>query len=345
MSSVKKKLAFVDLAVHEKTKSTEFVMDLFRDQFDVVNVWYDYGSREKEFIEEIKEFDNIFLLQILLPYSTLIKFQKEKKNIIWAPMYDGLPMSYYYWQKIASTQIKILSFSEGIDIVCRKHQIDYVSVRYHKKPTDHIQAFNKDKYILFFWYRGSIRFTDWIKLFPLEMIEKVYYYSAPLGSSFKNEEIAEEDMIKYKVDKIALQEFSVNRNIFLEYLEKTDIFICPRKQDGIGLPLIEGLSFGKFLVGHNDYTMKDYIRHNQNGFLYNIGSTEQVSVSVIENSTAYRIQFAKEGYENWEKDKGKVKQLYNTFNFTPVSGIGLKVYLIMLYEFAKKIAKKILKKK
>ncbi len=340
----KQKLAFVDLAVHERTKSTEFIMDLFREQFDVINIWYDYGEKEKELIEEIRKYDYIFLLQILLPYATLIKLQQEKKNIIWAPMYDGLPMSYYYWEKVASTKIKILSFSEGIDIVCKRHRIDYLSVRYHKKPSESIEAFNKEKLILLFWYRCSIRFSDWINLFPLDMIGKIYYYSAPLGSAFKSEEMTDEDMVKYKVEKIALQEFSVNRNIFLEYLKKADIFICPRKQDGIGLPLIEGLSFGKFLVGHTDYTMKDYIRHNQNGFLYNIGNAEQVSASVIQNSTAFRIKYAWEGYENWKNDEMKVKQLYAAFEFTHISTPGMKIYLIMFYEFAKKIAKKILNK-
>lgn len=340
----KQKLVFVDLAVHEKTKSTEFIMDLFREQFDVVNIWYDYGSREKELIKEIKKYDNIFLLQVLLPYHTLVQFQKEKKKIVWAPMYDGLPMTNYYWGKIASTKIKILSFSDGINKVCDKYKIDYVPVRYFKKPVAEIKKFSKDKFILFFWFRGSIRFTDWIDLFDINMIEKIYYYSAPLGSSFKNEVISDDDVVKYKIEKIALQEFSVNRNIFLEYLEQAEIFICPRKQDGIGLPLIEGLSFGKFLVGHNDYTMKDYIRHNENGFLYNLNDGEKVSLSVIQHSASYRAKYAHEGYVNWKQDEAKVKNLYSFFHFTPISHMSLKIYFIMFYEFSKRVAKKILNK-
>jgi hypothetical protein len=331
--------------VHEKTKSTEFVMDLFREQFDVVNVWYDYGSQEALFIEEISKYDYIFLLQILLPYSTLIKFQRQGKHIIWAPMYDGLPMSNYYWDKIASTKIKILSFTEGIDKVCRKHSIDYKSVRYFKKPADKITPLQKEKFIFYFWYRGSIRFSDWINLVPPEIIEKIYYYSAPLGAKFKSEEITAEDKLRYKIEVIALEEFSVNRNIFLEYLDKADVFVCPRKQDGIGLPLIEALSYGKFLIGNNDYTMKDYIRHGENGVLYTPGSSEKISISVISNSFEFRKKYAIEGFENWKADERKIRDLFNLFSFTPLKRPGLKIFLIMMFEFAKKTLKTILGKK
>ncbi len=345
MSNEKKKLAFVDLAIHEVTKSTEFLMDLFRENFDVVNIWYDYGNKEKQCIEEIKLYADIFLLQILLPYNELIELQKAKKNIIWAPMYDGLPMSYYYWEKIASTKIKILSFSGGIDKVCDKHNIDYVSVRYYKKPVNEIGELQKDKYIIFFWYRGSVKFSEWITLFSPDMIEKIFYYSAPLGSTFKNEVVSDEETAKYKIDKIALGEFSANRNIFLEYLEKSEVFVCPRKQDGIGNPLIEAVSFGKFIVGNNDYTMKDYIKHNQNGFLFNMNGNEKVSVSVIQNSKDYRIKYAHEGYEQWKLDEEKIKNLYSSFIFTPIRNPGLKIYLIMFYEFSKKVLKAMLNKK
>lgn len=341
----KPKLAFVDLAVHERTKSTTFVMDLFRDQFEVVNVWYDYGKDEPRFIEEIRKYDHIFLLQILLPYSTLIEFQRAGKQIVWAPMYDGLPMSAYYWEKIASTKIKILSFSEGIDRMCRQYGIDFVPVRFYKKPVEEFAPLQKEKFVFYFWYRGSIRFSDWIGMIPPEIIEKIYYYSAPLGASFKSEVISPEDIARYKIDMIALEEFSVNRNLFLEYLAKTDVFVCPRRQDGIGLPLIEALSFGKFLLGNNDYTMKDYIRHGENGILYTPGSTEQLDPAMIRNSLPFRQQYAVQGYASWKADEEKVKQLYSHFTFTRIGQPGLRIYTIMVYEWAKKIAKRILGKK
>lgn len=345
MNVGKPKLAFVDLAIHEVTQSSFFIRDLFRDQFEIVNIWYDYGKQEKRCLAEIKQYEFVFLLQILLPYSALIRLQQAGKKIVWAPMYDGLPMSYYYWDKIASSRICILSFSEGIDRMCRKHQIDFMPVRYFKKPAAEIAPFDKEKFVFYFWYRGSIRLYDWIQQVPPEIIDKIYYYSAPLGATFKSEVISAEDITRYKIEMIALEAFSVNRNIFLEYLEKSDVFICPRKQDGIGLPLIEALSFGKFLVGNNDYTMRDYIRHGENGILYTPGTNEQISPSVIRESWKYRQQYAVEGYENWKRDEKKVKELYTHFTFHRIQQPGLKMYGIMAYEWAKGIVKKLLGKK
>jgi hypothetical protein len=344
MIKEKPKLAFVDLAIHEVTQSSYFIRDLFQEQFDIVNIWYNYGKEEEKCIEEIYKYEHVFLLQILLPYSALIRLQQAGKKIVWAPMYDGLPMSHYYWEKIASTNIKILSFSEGIDRKCSKHQIDFVPVRYYKKPAETIAPLEKDKFIFYFWYRGSIQFTDWIQMIPEAIIEKIYYYSAPLGSTFKSEVISPEEISRYKIEMIALEEFSVNRNIFLEYLAKTDVFVCPRRQDGIGLPLIEALSFGKFLLGNNDFTMKDYIRHGENGILYTPGSSIQLDPALIRYSLSFRQKYAVQGYENWKVDEGKVKNLYSQLQFTPFRRPGFKAYGIMVYEWAKKIAKQVLKK-
>jgi glycosyltransferase involved in cell wall biosynthesis len=339
MRIAKKKLAFVDLSIHKRTKSTEFLIDLFKDQFDVVNIWYDYGKGEKEFIKEIENYDYIFLLQVLLPFSSLIRLCNRKKKVIWAPMYDGLPMSKYYWGKIASTKIKILSFSSGIDLVCKRHNIDYISTRFYKEPIEKFDLLNKTKYTFFFWYRGSIRLFDWLSLIPPDYIDKIYYYSAPLGSSFKNEKIDDLIIKKYKIEKIELNEFSDSRNLFLNFLKKSDIFITPRLQDGIGLPMIEALSYGKYLIGHNDYTMKDYIVHKKNGFLYNFGSSEQIDLSSIQDSLIHRRNFAINGYVKWKKDEQKIKKLYSLFDFSIKPGFSIKVLVISFYETLKSIIK------
>lgn len=341
---VKPKLAFVDLAIHKVTQSSFFLRKEFEDQFDISDVWYEYDDNEDACIDEIRKYDFIFMLQVLLPYSELIYLQKLGKKIVWAPMYDGLPMSYYYWSKIASTGIKIISFSGGIDRICKKHDIDFISVRYYKKPLDSIPMLNKEKFIFYFWFRGSIRFTDWIQMIPLRIIDKIYYYSAPLGASFKTEELSSEEIAKYNIHMIELDEFSINRNIFLEYLEKSDIFVCPRMQDGIGLPLIEALSYGKYLIGNNDFTMKDYIRHGENGVLYTPGSKEHLDAGLIRKSKSFRQQYAVQGFAYWEKDKEILKKMYNHFTFIRIVKPGLSIYAIMAYEWSKKITKRFLEK-
>ena len=52
---------------------------------------------------------------------------------------------------------------------------------------------------------------------------------------------------------------------FLNLIKKSDIFICPRKKEGIGMAQVEAISMGKYLIGTKDSTMEDYIVNKKIG--------------------------------------------------------------------------------
>ena len=47
----------------------------------------------------------------------------------------------------------------------------------------------------------------------------------------------------------------LRKNEYYKLLKNTDIFISPRKQEGIGMSFVEAMSLGKYVIGFNDATM------------------------------------------------------------------------------------------
>ena len=45
----------------------------------------------------------------------------------------------------------------------------------------------------------------------------------------------------------------------MKLVKYSDVFISPRKQEGIGMSFLEAMSLGKYIIAINDSTMNEYI--------------------------------------------------------------------------------------
>jgi len=59
-----------------------------------------------------------------------------------------------------------------------------------------------------------------------------------------------------------------SREKYLELLDWCDVFVAPRKREGIGLAYLEAMARGKLILAWNGSTMNEYIRHWENGLLF-----------------------------------------------------------------------------
>ena len=50
---------------------------------------------------------------------------------------------------------------------------------------------------------------------------------------------------------------------------QSNVFICPRLKEGIGMANVEAISLGKYLISNNDATMSEYIINDKIGIFYN----------------------------------------------------------------------------
>ena len=295
----KKKLAFVDHNYHQKTRSGDFLREIFSKDFIIDDFWWSL-SEETKLYDKLKNYENIFFFQTLIPSYDLLRL--KNKNLMWAPMYDNLSFEWNYWKKISYTNIKLLCFSKKIKIQADKFKCPNIKLKYFFKPKMIKQNISK-KLNIFFWYRYDLKLTDWINLFDSEKINKIIYFNSP--DPGKKSEIIDQSLLKkYKIEVIT-KSFLPHKE-YIEYVKNCDVFISPRKQEGIGMSFLEAISMGKYIVSNNDSTMNEYITNQKIGYLIDKKNIEKISYDEIMNEAQYRKSTAKNGYLNWSKEKDSI---------------------------------------
>ena len=179
---------------------------------------------------------------------------------------------------------------------------------------------------LLFWYRGDIKINDWIEMFNPSDVKKIYYIKTP-DPGKKNEEIDKYYLEKYNIE-IVEREFRENKSEFLEYLKKVDVFIAPRKKEGIGLPTIEAISYGKYIVGFDDSTMNEYINDSRIGKLYKKDKAK-IDINYIMQNNKFRLNYANEKYNSWLSDKNQINDFFLKENNKKNNNFFLKLVFII----------------
>ena len=302
---VKKKLAFVDHNYHKKTRSGDFLREIFSEYFIVDDYWWSL-SEETKLIEYLKNYETIFFFQTLIPSYDLLKLRS--KNLMWAPMYDNLPFDWKYWKKIKYTNIKLLCFSKKVKLHADKLGCPNIGLKYFFRPKE-IEFKTPQKTLnIFFWYRNDLKLNDWIGLFDLNKINKIIYLDRP-DPGKKSEQIDKIILNKYKIEII--KKPFLPKAQYIDYIKNCDVFISPRKQEGIGMGFLEAISMGKYIVSNDDSTMNEYITDNKIGFLISKKNEKIIDYNNIVNNVNYRIQFAKNGYLQWLEQKNEIISFFS----------------------------------
>ena len=94
-------------------------------------------------------------------------------------------------------------------------------------------------------------------------------------------------------------------------LETCNVFIAPRKKEGIGITIVEAISKGMFVVGYNDSTMNEYVRDKKTGFIFDEKSEKKIDANDIIENYQYRKKYAELSYNEWVINKKKILPLMN----------------------------------
>lgn len=320
------KLAFVDLSFHQSTKSADFLRNIFQKKYEIVNFWDEEWLGKNPISKKIlKNFETIFYFQSINSYSDLNYL--KNKNIVWAPMYDNLRLDRFFWRQIKFSNIRIIAFSEKIKNLCEFYEIPYIFSQYYIKPAESRKVSNKNKINIFFWYRGYIEIKDWIHLFEPGQVKIVCLEI--LDPKKKSQQISNNIIKNYDVTvekKLFLKKYD-----YLNYVKNCDVFVCPRKAEGIGMSIVEALSLGKYLIGYKNNTMNEYIINNKIGFLFNSDTKDKVNISNIYKYFDYRVLNANNKYLQWKSQEEIILNFLNDNNLKSnykISWIENLLYLI-----------------
>ena len=122
------------------------------------------------------------------------------------------------------------------------------------------------------------------------------------GDAKKSEKIEQNHIDKYKIEII--EKSFLPHNEYIKYVKDCDVFVSPRKQEGIGMGFLEAISMGKYIISNDDSTMNEYILDEKIGFLIN--NNKLINYNNIINHNNYRMLFAKNGYLEWKNKKNEI---------------------------------------
>lgn len=317
---MKPKLAFIDHHFHRYTKSGNFLKEIFFKKFQVNHF---YIKSDKDYPKNIKDYDNFFCFQMLPPLSILNKL--KGKNIVWAPMYDSMHYPYNFkkvlWDIVEYYNIKVIFFSNKLKSFSRKNKIHSIYLKYFKKNKK--ITTKRKKLNIFFWNRGGLELADWLNVFDQRDINCIYY----LG--FKDSDNSVVKNLNCKVKKIK-SDF-IKKKFFISLLKKSDVYICPRRKEGIGMGHVEAIAYGKYLIAYNDATMNEYIINQNIGHILK-NKNKKIKKNLVYKSTVLREKYAADGYKKYIKDKSKIYELFKKkINFNTNYAMEIKIYLWYLF--------------
>jgi len=285
------KIAFLDHAFHEKTKSSFFFADLLRLVADV-DVYY-FDCHSVRVVEEICETDyDVYVLwqtEFFAPYFLL-----RGKRVVVVPMYDGCGnMPRKYWQLLS--QARVLNFSQALAHRHTSLGIDQLHVQYFPDPAEYevVQDFSSMRGF-FVQRRPRELDCEMIADKAGHFLDQLHVHNVP----------DEGDPDLHRVpSRFSESRWFSNKAEYEEVRSRSNIFFAPRLTEGIGMATLEAMAMGMCVICPDFPTANEYIDHKYNGLLFdaNSGDKIQVNRSLIPHIALNARETVERGYEKWER--------------------------------------------
>lgn len=294
-----KKLLYIGHSYHNKTKSTQFLQELFASKYEVTKFSFDpYNDTFDKFKElEEKTFDVVVLFQIMPSLNKLkeiIKFD----NIAFFPMYDGVShKNSPIWHEYKDCNI--INFSKTLHEKCKKKGLSSYYIQYFPEPKK-IENMGDEKSV-FFWQRIN-KITPYTvdKVIGIENINKFYFHQAIDPQHEITPTPKEWD------EKVEISTWFDTKEEMETQLQKSAIYFAPRQLEGIGMSFLDAMAVGRCVIAPDLPTMNEYIVNGKNGYLYNLKKPKKLKLNQVRKIQENTIDFIKNGYENWNKEKYKI---------------------------------------
>lgn len=291
-----KKLLYIGHSYHYKTKSTLFLRDLLREEYEVEEFGYDPYLNTSSVYYKLnkKEFDIVVCFQIMPSLNELKKYIRFKTNIFF-PMYDGAPdRREPIWNEYKDSLI--INFSKKLHDELYALGFNSKYIQYFPKPMDNISFGNVRS--VFFWNRiEQININTVHNILRESDINHVHIHR-DLDPGHNVIELNEPWDVRFSESSW----FDDKKDLINKIMESS-LYIAPRSSEGIGMSFLEAMAMGRCVIAPDCPTMNEYIVSGKNGYLYELSTLYPIVINEIQSIQKNTILFIKEGYEKWNNEK------------------------------------------
>jgi glycosyltransferase involved in cell wall biosynthesis len=299
INKVSKKIVYIGHSYHNKTKSTEFLINYLKEFYEVEIILDESWRGQGEEYPDLSFIDENYLGVIFfqnLPNNEILKNIKND-NIIFFPMYDGVGHDFDFWKSYFD--LKIINFSTTLHKKLSNWGFESLGLQYFPKPSGFIAGKREE---VFFWQRLTRINIDLIS----KLFEKNKFNIHIHKAVDPNQQFQQPNWDQEKKFEITYSDWFETRSEMWDLIKQKAIYIAPRELEGIGQSFLEAMAMGKAVVAVNNPTMNEYIENGKTGYLFDLKNPKEIDFSNIEDVQKNTYEYMKKGYEKWEKDKKKI---------------------------------------
>ena len=249
------RIGYVEHPHHQKTNSTNFFISEFINRgFELTRI-----KRDEFNLREAKTFDFLILFQA----DECISMASESgvKTLVIPMLDEALYRKSLHFRY--SEKVMYLSFSKVLHDFLSLSGCNSTYIQYWPK-TQPVRTIGDRGPTVFFWERTPehVREYDvlnWFRNYDYNLLFRKHRDPGHLKGIAQNYSIA--DRVSH------LSSEWLGHTDYLEILSKIDIFVAPRRWEGIGLSMLEALVRGIPVVGLNSPTLNEYVITGMNGVL------------------------------------------------------------------------------
>jgi hypothetical protein len=290
------RLTYVGHSYHARTGSTLFLQDLLATRFDVTTLW-DESWRpggvplSADAINATRP-DYLVLFQQLPSRAQFVRL--HCRNVTWVPMHDGIRYG-AVWEGWQPSGMKVLCFCAADREYFSSLGYDTLRVQYCPPPLVDGPAPTNTLSVFFWLRRNEIGWPTLKRLLGPARPQRLILRVAP-DPGHAPELPSEDERRAYSVEVI---DGWLDAERYQQLLRECALFMAPRPREGIGQAVLDARALGLVAIAPNAPTMNEYIRHGDNGYLYDLDAPAAVDFSGLAGVRERSLRDLAVGHRDW----------------------------------------------
>ncbi|MCL4255131.1 MAG: glycosyltransferase [Anaerolineae bacterium] len=186
--------------------------------------------------------------------------------VIWIPMADAI---FYPPNMKNHPSVRVVAFSQSVEKMAQDLGLPYLRMQYYVNPDLFTPVSFEQERVLLYWNRtGLFQKRFLLRLCKALRVHRLIFRGIldpriPLQKGYD---------LPARVGDMVIETYRelTSHEDYLSLLKRANIFIAPRKVEGVGIAFLEAMASGCCVIAYNEITMNEYIQHGQNGLLFDV---------------------------------------------------------------------------